>query len=343
MDPNPVSSILQMAGGYCLSRCLHVVADLGVADALDGEPRTAADLAEAVGANPDALARVLRLLAAHDVFEQDGSAFRHSPASRFLRSDHPQSLRALAQMFGLPILWSTCGDLDHTLNTGLPSATKSHKGGLWGYLADKPEAGRIFNAAMVGKASGQVPAIVAAYDFSQFHQIGDIGGGSGHLLRAVLNAAPNASGVVFDLPNVVAQAKGSERMTFRGGDFLKDALPRCDGYLIMEVIHDWGDDDSVGILRAIRRAAEPHAKLLLIEQIIPPTPGPDWTKTLDLHMLALFGGRQRTEAEYKTLLEKSGFALNQVIDTPAGISILEATLAEQSDAPKSPVGREFES
>lgn len=332
MDVNPVSSILQIAGGYCLSRCLHVVADLGVADALDGTPRSAVDLAAAVGANPDALARALRLLAAHGVFEMDGTEYRHSPASRLLRSDHPQSLRAFARMFGLPIFWSTCGDLNQALSTGQPSATKAYKNGFWAFLADNPESGRVFNAAMEGKAHGQVAAIVGAYDFSQFHRIGDIGGGRGHLLRAVLNAAPNAIGALFDLPNVIAETPTSERMTLHGGDFFKDDLPRCDGYLIMEVIHDWSDEDSLAILRSIRRAAEQHAKLLLIEQIIPATPGPDWTKTLDLHMLALFGGRQRTEAEYKVLLEESGFTFERVIDTPAGISILEATIAEPADA-----------
>lgn len=272
----------------------------------------------------------MRLLAAHGVFTDDGVALGHTPASRLLRSDHPQSLRAFARMFGLPIFWSACGDLDYAISTGQPSATQSYKNGFWAYLADNPKAGGIFNAAMEGKAHGQIAAIVDTYDFSQFKQIGDIGGGSGHLLRAVLNAAPNARGVLFDLPNVVAQAAISERITFQGGDFFKDALPSCDGYLIMEVIHDWGDDESLAILRSIRRAAPHQAKLLVIEQIIPSTSGPDWAKTLDLHMLALFGGRQRTASEYIVLLEKAGFQFERVLNTPAGISILEATLAEQS-------------
>lgn len=328
MDPNPILSILQIAGGYCLSRCLHVVADLGVADALDSSPRTAADLAADVGANADALGRALRLLAAHGVFVTDGTSFEHSPASRFLRSDHPHSLRAFARMFGLSIFWGTSGALDHTIGTGQPAAEKAYAGGFWAYLADKPDAGTIFNAAMAGKAHGQVAGVVAAYDFSGFNRIGDIGGGRGHLLRAILGSSPKATGVLFDLPHVIAEAAPAERLTVQGGDFFKDALPNCNAYLVMEVIHDWGDEESVAILRAIRRAALPQAKLLLIEQIIPDNPGPDWTKTLDIHMLALFGGRQRTRQEYGSLLEKSGFSLERVIDTPTGVSILEATLAE---------------
>ena len=332
MEPNPVLSIFQIAGGYCLSRCLHVVADLGIADALDGTPQTAADLAAAVGANPDALGRALRLLAAHGVFVTDGASFGHSPASRSLRSDHPQSLRAFARMFGLPVFWATSGALDHTIRTGQPAAEKAYAGGFWAYLADNPDAGTIFNAAMEGKAHGQVAGVVAAYDFSGFRRIGDIGGGRGHLLRAILDSSPNATGVLFDLPHVVAEATQSERLAVQGGDFFKDALPNCDAYLVMEVIHDWGDEESVAILRAIRRAALPQTKLLLIEQIVPDGPGPDWTKTLDIHMLALFGGRQRTRREYGSLLDKAGFSLGRVIDTPAGVSILEATPAEPGAA-----------
>lgn len=327
MDSNPVASILQMAGGFCLSRCLHVVADLGVADALDGTPRSAADLAAAVGANPDALERTLRLLAAHDVFERRGDGFAHSPASRLLRSDHPQSLRAFARMFGLPIMWSTSGALDHTLRTGEPAAERGYDGGFWAYLAADPEAGAIFNAAMTGKAHGQVAGIVAAYDFSRFRRIADIGGGRGHLLAEVLRAAPGATGVLFDLPHVVADSRPGARLALQGGDFFRDPLPQCDAYLIMEVIHDWGDDESIAILQAIRRAAAPGATLLLIEQIVPDHPGPHWTKTLDIHMLALFGGRQRTRAEYEALLTTSGFALQRELDTHSGATILEATAA----------------
>lgn len=323
---SPVDTVLQIAGGYCLPRCLHVVADLGVADALNDTPRTAADLAAAVGAHPDALGRVLRLLATHGVFEERGDTFCHSPASRLLRTDHPRSMRALALMFGLPVNWTIFGEMDYSVKTGLPAAEHVSPGGLWAYLAAHPAENAIFNSAMVGKAHGQVDAIVAAYDFSRFRLIGDIGGGRGHLLQAVLDAAPSVKGVLFDLPQVVAEATGvpSERLSVRAGDFFKDALPMCDAYLLMEVIHDWGDQESVAILRAIRRAAPSGAKVLVIEQIIPPGPGPHWSKMLDIHMLALLGGRQRTQKEYEALFENAGLSLVREIDTKAGISILEA-------------------
>jgi hypothetical protein len=329
MDPDPVSTVLQIAGGHCLPRCLHVVADLGVADALDEAPRTAAQLAAAVGAQPDALGRVLRLLAAHGVFECRADSFQHSPASRMLRTDHPQSLRALARMFGLPINWASWEALKYTVETGLPAAERIVPGGFWAYFAEHPEDSAIFNAAMAAKAHGQVAGIIGAYDFSGLHRIGDIGGGRGHLLRAVLDSSPEATGVLFDLPNVLREVSdlASDRLTLQAGDFFKDPLPICDAYLLMEVIHDWADEQAVAILKSIRRPAPADAKLLLIEQIVPDDPGPHWTKTLDIHMLALLGGRQRTREEYAALCAQAGFSLERQIDTAAGISILEAVPA----------------
>lgn len=326
IETNPFATVIEIAGGYCLPRCLHVVADLGVADALDETPRTDADLAESVGSHPDALGRVLRLLAAHGVFEMQGDTFRHSPASRLLRTDHPRSMRAFAQMFGLPVFWATFEAMEHSVRTGLPGASKVFPEGFWTYLAQRPEEGRVFNAAMGAKAQGAVAGILASYDFSGFGLIGDIGGGGGHLLRAVLDNAPNARGVLFELPHVVEEASGvaSGRLTLQAGDFFRDALPGCDAYLLMEVIHDWGDEESAAILEAVRRAAPPHAKLLVIETIVPDDPGPDWSKMLDIHMLTLLGGRQRTRPEYEALLAQSGFVLRGEIDTGAGISILEA-------------------
>lgn len=325
-EPNPFYALLQMAGGYAVSRCLHVVADLGVADALDETPRTAADLAAQMGAHPDALRRVLGLLSAHGVFEAEGDRFRHTPASRLLRSDHPQSMRALVRMLGFPINWAIYGELGHSVRTGLPAAEKVLPGGFWSHFAEHPEDGAIFNAAMAGKAHGQVAGVVAAYDFSGFGVIGDIGGGRGHLLQAVLDSAPAAKGVLFDLPHVIEEAAGlaSDRLTLQAGDFFRDALPACDAYLVMEVIHDWGDDEAIAILNAIRRAAPAHARLLLIEQIVPDDPGPHWSKTLDINMLALLGGRQRTRPEYEALFDHSGFRFEREVETGADISILEA-------------------
>lgn len=324
--PDAFNTLAQLAGGYCVARCLHAIAGLGLADQLDDTPRTATELASAVGVHPDALGRVLRLLAAHGVFQAEGDAFRHSPISRLLRSDHPQSMRSFARMFGLPVFWQIYEELEYSLRTGLPAAEKVIPEGFWGYFSAHPEDNKIFNATMAAKAHGQVAGVLAAYDFSGFKTVGDIGGGRGHLLHAVLEAAPSARGVLFDLPHVVAEAAGlaTDRLSLQAGDFFKDPIPVCDAYLVMEIIHDWADAEALAILKAIRRAAPAHAKLLLIEQLIADDPGPHWSKMLDIHMLTLLGGRQRSLQEYRDLLAQAGFRLEREIPTFADISILEA-------------------
>jgi hypothetical protein len=243
-----------------------------------------------------------------------------------LRGDHPRSMRDYVRMFGLPPFWATFGELEHSVRSGLPAGEKVIPGGLWAYFAQHPDASAIFNATMVTKAQTQIAGVLAAYDFSGFEVIGDIGGGRGHLLSALLQRVPTARGVLFDLPHVVEDAAGatSPRLTRQAGDFFKDPLPVCDAYLVMEVIHDWNDAESVSILKAIRRAAPSHAKLLLIEEMVPDDPGPAWPKMLDIHMLALIGGKQRTRREYEALFDEAGFSFKREIDTGAGISILEA-------------------
>ena len=329
VEPNPFESLRQIYSGYAASRALHVIADLGVADALDESPRSATELAKSVGADPEALGRVLRLLSSYGVFEAVGDGYRHSPASRFLRSDHPGSARPIARMFGLPMNWSAYEEMGHTLRTGRPATEKTMPEGFWKHFSANPEESALFNEAMAAKARAQIPAVVAAYDFSRFKRIGDIGGGRGHLLQAVLQAAPKSKGILFDLPHVVADAASaaSDRLTLQSGDFFKDPLPECDAYIVMEVIHDWADRESEAILKAIRRAAPAGATLLLIEEIVPDDPGPHWSKVLDVHMLTLLGGKQRTYREYESLLRASGFTAKREIGTPFGISLVEANAA----------------
>ncbi len=323
---NPFNTIAQLAGGYCVARCLHTVASLGLADYLNDTSRSAAELAVAIRVHPQALERILRLLSAHGVFEAEGNLYKHSPASRLLRSDHPQSMRAFARMFGLPVFWRIYENLEYSLQTNSPAAERVIPEGFWSYFAAHPKENQVFNAAMASKAFGQVAGVMAAYDFSGFEVVGDIGGGRGHLLKAVLEAVPQAKGILFDLPNVVAEAASlaSDRFVLQAGDFFKDPIPICDVYLIMEIIHDWSDEHALRILQAIRQKAPAHAKLLLIEQLIPEDTGPHWSKMLDIHMMTLLGGRQRSLSEYTDLLVQADFRLEREIPTFADISILEA-------------------
>jgi O-methyltransferase domain len=247
-----------------------------------------------------------------------------------LRSDHPQSMRAFVRMFGLAVNWDAYRELEYSIKTGRRAMEKTLPEGIWAYLGQQPEANGIFNAAMLAKAQGQIPAIVKCANFTRFNVIADIAGGRGHLLSAIVEAAPATKGILFDLPHVVNEISelASSRITLKGGDFFKDALPKCDAYILMEVIHDWPDTEAVTILKAVGQAAPPGATLFLIETIVPQDPEPDWSKVLDIHMLTLLGGKQRTLKEYGALLRQADFELKEEIDTKTGISIIEALAAK---------------
>lgn len=323
-DTDPLLKLLDL-GHIGLTRCLHVVAEFGIADLIDETPETPAVLAKKADVNADALGRVMRLLAANGIFEDLGGRFGHSPASRFLCSDHPQSQRAYVRFMGAPLLWNAMGALAHTMRTGRPGTETFAPQGNFAYLADRPEEARVFDQAMTAKSVLEVASVVRTYDFAGFPLIGDIGGGRGHLLRAVLDAAPNARGVLVDLPHVIAQAgAATDRLTLQGGDFFKDALPACDAYLLMNVIHDWRDEDALRILKAVRKGAPEHAKLLVIESLLPEKPEPHPVLMLDIVMLAVVGGRERKRSEYEALLREAGFRLDRVLPTGSGIDIIEA-------------------
>jgi O-methyltransferase len=326
-----VMTLVETSAGYWLPRVLHVVADLGVADALDEEPRSAAYLAAKVGANGDALERVLRLLASHGVFQRGGGTYRHNALSRALRSDHPQSMRAYVRLVGLPFFWNSWGALEQVVRSGKPAID------VFAHLKQHPVETQIFNAAMKSKAETAIPPVISAYDFSPFATVGDIGGGLGHLLKAVLKASPASRGVLFDQPHVIEQVEADDiigkRLTAQGGDFFRGPLPRCDAYLLMEVLHDWTSSQSQQILRQIRSAAPQAAKLLVIETVLPSESA--WPSGevshfghhLDINMLVLTGGRERTPDEFARLFGDSGWRLLRVIPTAGPYSIVEAEAA----------------
>lgn len=321
--------LLQVTNAYWTSRCLHVVAELGVADAISDQPQSTEALAKTTGTQAQALFRVLRLLASAGIFEWKNGTWRHNEASRFLRSDHPASLRDYVRMIGLPAFWDAFGDLQHSLRTGEPAFTKRHAEGVFAYMAEHPEESRIFDSAMTAKSHGDIAAILPAYDFSQFATIADIAGGRGHLVRAILKSSPKTQGILFDQPHVVAQVtpENGEKLTVVGGNFFTDSMPKADAYLLMNIIHDWPDAESVKILSAIRRDMPAHARVLLLETVVPQTPGPHLSKELDIVMMAIPGGMERTREEYASLASKCGLQLRQVIETMSPCSIVEMVAA----------------
>jgi len=331
-ETESIMRLVEISAGYWLPRALHVVADLGVADALDQEPQSAVYLAKEVGTDADALDRVLRLLASHGVFDRRNGKYLHNAISRALRSDHPHSMRAYVRLVGLPVFWKSWGALEQVVRSGKPAVSD-----IFTYFKEHPQETEIFDAGMKSKAQSAISLVIAAYDFSTFGTIGDIGGGLGHLLKAILKSSPKSRGVLFDQPHVVERVEADEaignRLSWQGGDFFRGPLPRCDAYIVMEVLHDWTDEQSQQILQQIRNAAPDAAKLLVVETVLPDESawaagkGEHFSNHLDINMLVLTGGRERTSDEFASLLADSGWRLSRLIPTPGPYTILEAVAA----------------
>jgi hypothetical protein len=322
MNPPPSAQLWQIATDYLLPRCLHVVAELGVADHLGEAPATAEALAMATGVSADPLDRMLRLLAVVGVFEARGSLWAHTELSRLMRSDHPQSMRPYIRMMGGPMFWAAAGELEHAAHTGKAAVERLAAGGIWSYFRDHPDEARIFDAAMTARSNAEIATLIPAFDFTRYNIIADVGGGRGHMLTAVLAATPNAKGILFDRPPVVAGVAPDPRMSVQGGDFFKEPLPTADAYILSRVLHDWADTDAEAILRSVRRCAPKHAELLVLESILPEGSEPHHAKVLDILMLTISGGRERTRREYQTLLEAGGFRLDRVVPTSGPVSVI---------------------
>lgn len=320
--------LLELSAGHVVSRTLQVVAELGVADLLGDEPRSTVELAEAGRWNVDALTRMLRLLECCGVFllDQDGR-WTHTPLSRRLRTEDPTSQRGFVRMMGTSYGWESFTGLEHSVRTGQPGVALLDPGGPWAYLQAHPAQAEIFQQAMADKSRADVAAAMAVHDFTRHQRVVDVAGGSGHLVRAVVAAAPATEGVLFELPEVVERLGPVDGVEVVAGDFFVDALPSGDCYLLMNIIHDWDDDQAVQILTAVAQAGAPRdATVLLLEAVLPGDSGPHWAKTLDVIMLALTGGRERTLHEYDALLRKAGLNLVGMTPTATDFSVIEATI-----------------
>jgi hypothetical protein len=334
MEPDSVPPpvvLLRMMTGYWQAKALAVAAELGLADLLGDGPRTHASLAASCDVDADSLRRLLRALASVGVFaETEQGSFALTPMAELFRSDRPDSMRALARLYGSEQYRAWGGLLD-SIRDGAPAFDHAFGTSYFAYLAAHSDASSIFNDAMTGWTAQLSDAVVAAYDFAGSGCVVDVGGGTGLLLATVLAAAPGLQGTLFERPHVAEEADAylratpiGDRCTVVAGDFF-EAVP--DGgslYVLAQILHDWDDGQCAKILRNCRQAMLPGAKLLIIEQVIPPRNEPSLGKWLDLHMLVLLGGRERTESEYAALLKAGGLELDHVIPTAAGASIIEA-------------------
>lgn len=330
LDAASAGTLTQLISGYWVSQAIYAVAKLGIADQLASGPRTIDQLAQATGTRPDFLFRLLRALASVGIFaETDSQTFTLTPMANLLRSDVEGSQRSLAIMM-CEEHYQVYGQLYHVLHTG-ENAFENTFGMLpFDYLAQHPEQGRIFDEAMTGIHGRETAAVIAAYDFAGINLLADIGGGNGSKLTAILQRHSKMRGILFDLPHVLERARPrivaaglTERCQLVAGSFFEAVPEGADAYLMRHIIHDWDDAKSLAILRNCQRAMKPGNKLLLVEAVIPPGNGPFGTKLLDLTMMLIPGGKERTEAEYRALYEQAGFDLVRIVNTASEISILE--------------------
>ncbi|HEY0543965.1 MAG TPA: methyltransferase [Pyrinomonadaceae bacterium] len=333
-DTEQLSSAMmlrELLCGFWVSQSIYVAAKIGVADLLAGGPQSCEHLAERAGVEVGALYRVMRTLASYGLFEEsEPQRFGLTPLGSLLQTSVPMSLRSLAIWNG-EMSYQAWGDVLHAVETGQPTTRRVLGMNLFDYLWQKPEVGQIFNDAMSGLATQVSQAVVAAYDFSGLGSVVDIGGGQGTLLEAILRVYPELHAILFDAPAVVEGVNRrleamrlAERCEVVGGDFFERVPEGGDIYLLSSVLHDWDDEHGLLILRNCRRAMRHNGKLLLIECVIPHSSEPCFSKLLDLQMLVMTGGRERTEKQFRTLLSAAGFELRSIISTAVPEHIIEA-------------------
>lgn len=328
----PQAAMLQMISGFWISRAIYIVAKLGIADHLADGPKTADEIAAATGAHAGAIYRILRALSSVGVLTEEADRrFGLTPLSETLRTDAPGSLRAFATVELGEEHYPAWGELLYSVKTGGIAFDKHFGMPIWEFFAKNPENARTFDDAMTNVSLAVKDAVLASYDASSIRKLVDIAGGHGSLLASILKANSEMRGVLFDLPNVVEGAKKrmeaeglSDRCEVVAGNFFESVPEGADAYILKWIIHDWDDERSIAIFKNIRRAMAEGGKLLLVEAVVPEGGEPHFSKFIDLNMLVMTGGRERTEEEYRLLLEAGGFKLTKVIPTESPVSIIEA-------------------
>ncbi|MBH5372990.1 methyltransferase [Bradyrhizobium glycinis] len=331
MASAPSLDLLALINGFQITQAIRVAATLRVADHLHDGARSVGELAALTKSHPDSLYRLLRALAAVDVFrEEQERTFALTPMGDCLRTDSATPLGAWAEVVGSPYFWQAWGHLLHSVQTGENAFQDLNGKNVWQFRAEHPEHGATFDRAMTQLSRASAEAVVRAYDFSPLRHIVDVGGGQGLMLAEILRAHPHIRGTLLDQRSVIARARAVlaergviDRCDIVSGSFF-EALPEgADAYLMRAVIHDWSDDQAVAILKVCRRATQNGARLLLVERLVGHLNELPATKFSDLNMLVSPGGRERTREEFSDLLARSGFELTRVF--AAGIhNVIEA-------------------
>ncbi len=332
VDLSQQTAMLRLISGFWLSRALSVVVKLGIADLLKEGPRSIEELARATKTHAPSLYRVLRALAGEGVFTEDKKGrFSATPLASTLQTGVSGSLRAFVLEQLDEEHYEAWGDLMHSVKTGETAFDHHFSMDLWRYRALHPEDAKTFDEAMANMTEAALGPILDAYDFSPFPTVVDVGGGDGSLLAAILNKHQEVKGVLFDLPRVAPKAQRRiettglvARCEVVSGDFFESVPSGGAVYILKAVIHDWDDERAAAILRNCLRVMAENGRLILIEAVIPSDNSPFFHKFMDLNMMVMTGGLERTGDEYRALLKSAGLRLTRIIPTSSELSVIEA-------------------
>jgi hypothetical protein len=331
-SPTEPPPLFQLASGYWISQAIYVAAKLGIADVLKHGPKSSNEIALETGTDGNSISRLMRALCAVGVFRMNGNGtFAITDLGKPLQSGIPGSLRAMAITLG-EVHYAAWAHLLESIKTGAPAFPRAFGADMFDYLSRENEAGNTFNRAMTDYSGLSSCAVLLSYDFSGVRSIVDVGGGCGKLLTSILHMYPSMRGTLFDMSSVIAAAEESlkehpcrDRCGMEPGSFLETVPCDFDAYLLSSVIHDWDDERAIKILRNCRRSMGQQSRVLLVEFIVPAGEGKSFSKLLDLNMLVMNGGRERTESEYRRLFDAAGLRMTRIIPTLSPLYVLEAT------------------
>jgi hypothetical protein len=337
MPPAAVASqfLFQLGTGHFVASALQVVVRLGIAARLSDGARTSAELASATGVQEDPLYRVLRALASVGLFDETSPRrFALTAAGELLRPGVPGSMHDMILWVTSPLHFRVYAEMMHSVRTGQPAVEKVTGVPAFEYLARDPDLSEIFNDAMTTFSEMVVPAALDVYDFSGIDTLVDVAGGHGAVISAILRRYPRMRGVLFDLGHVIAgaqpriEAQGlADRCSIEAGDFFAKVTPGADAYIMKHIIHDWDDEKALVILRNVRTAmGAKRGRVILLESVLPVGNTPDLGKIIDLEMLLMPGGKERTADEFEALFTRAGFELTKIVPTPSPLSVIEARL-----------------
>jgi hypothetical protein len=324
-----------MATAHWMSHILYVAAKLSLADHLAMGPKRAEELAAATKTHAPSLARFVRTLAHLGLVTEDETAqFTLTQLGEALKTGAHGAARSATLTLASPWIAGGWERLLESVKTGRPGLEQALGMPIFDWLAKHPEEASLFSETMVSFHGAEPAAVAAAYDFSGMRTIVDVGGATGNLLAAILDKYPGSRGMLYDLPHVVRdapkliQARGLvDRVTIASGSFFERVPEGGDAYLLSHIIHDWTEEQCLTILGHCRRVMTPTSRLLIIEMVLPAGNAPHPGKMLDMMMLVGPGGQERTEPEYRTLLNKAGLRLTRVVPTDSAVSVVEAMIA----------------